>query len=265
MVELWNTVIMWLEMYFGDKKIWLLIFVCLLTILVLEITRENGKFLIQYTGIFAIIYVFPLSFYIIMTFFIEPFVYWRMFWLLPLPVLIAYAGVLLSKKIRKSGFFLITATAFCIFIVLTGTLIYGKGQYVRSGNWLKIPDKVIIACDIINEHTVPHERVQAVGDYDFMCYMRLYDASIYQPYGRYDPGYEEGITIKQEINSENPDFNLLTEKCRYTGTNFIIYATDEDDEKKLSELEFKKIGTVENYSIYKDERILQYDMDKQLR
>ena len=75
MVELWNTVIMWLEMYFGDKKIWLLIFVCLLTILVLEITRENGKFLIQYTGIFAIIYVFPLSFYIIMTFFIEPFVY----------------------------------------------------------------------------------------------------------------------------------------------------------------------------------------------
>ncbi len=44
MVELWNTVIMWLEMYFGDKKIWLLIFVCLLTILVLEITRENENF-----------------------------------------------------------------------------------------------------------------------------------------------------------------------------------------------------------------------------
>ncbi len=167
-----------------------------------------------------------------MTFFIEPFVYWRMFWLLlPLPVLIAYAGVLLSKKIRKSGFFLITATAFCIFIVLTGTLIYGKGQYVRSGNWLKIPDKVIIACDIINEHTVPHERVQAVGDYDFMCYMRLYDASIYQPYGRYDPGYEEGITIKQEI-LRIQILNGLTEKCRYTGTEFIRYARYEDDEKE---------------------------------
>ena len=104
--------------------------------------------------------------------------YYRLLWLMPMGVCIAYAGCRLFSGHKRAGLVVISA-----LIVLCGSLVY-KNQYIsKAQNLYHIPQAVIDICDEIS----PDEgepRVRAVFPEELIHFVRQYDTNIMMPYGR---------------------------------------------------------------------------------
>lgn len=105
--------------------------------------KEHKKLFTGYSILFAILYFCPVTAKIIMKYCVEEQVYWRMLWLLPIPLVLAYAGVQLiqkfSKKTAKAGVFLLLA----VVLIAGGNNMYlgTGGRLEKASNINKIPWK----------------------------------------------------------------------------------------------------------------------------
>ena len=251
--EKMNTefILLWLKMYLGNGLHWVVFLVSIFILIIYKNKRPENKMFILYTVVWGILYAFPLTAYVIAYYLIGDNVYWRMFWLLPSTIIIAFAATFLAGRLKKELKYGIAVLGICLLIILTGNCIYGKGQFSKQSNRFKVPNKVIAACNIIRENSTDGEMIKAVGGYDFICYMRQYDAGIYQPYGRYSPGYDLGEIIWDEFEKEEADITVLTNACMNCRTNFIIYPSNKAEEQEFIDNNYNPIGKVEEYTIYK--------------
>ena len=69
--------------------------------------------------------------------------YWRVFWLVPLAPVVAYAFTnLIDYKDRKIGKAFIIL-AFIGIISISGKLVYNSTNFQKVGNWYKMPDNIL--------------------------------------------------------------------------------------------------------------------------
>ena len=91
--------------------------------------------------------------------------YYRILWLLPMAVVIAYAGIRLFGKHYRIGFVLLT-----LVLVLTGKSVYDSPYLSKAQNRYHIPNSVIAICNEIMP-AEEEERVWAVfpAGADLLC------------------------------------------------------------------------------------------------
>lgn len=90
--------------YIGSGWHYLLFAAALLFLILKHDDKENRKWLVGYTLLFAAVYICPLTARIIMKYCIGGFVYWRMFWILPTSVILAYVAVSVCTAGKKKRF-----------------------------------------------------------------------------------------------------------------------------------------------------------------
>lgn len=90
--------------YIGSGWHYLLFAAALLFLILKRDDKENRKWLVGYTLLFAAVYICPLTARIIMKYCIGGFVYWRMFWILPTSVIVAYVAVSVCTAGKKKQF-----------------------------------------------------------------------------------------------------------------------------------------------------------------
>ena len=126
--------------YIGSGWHYLLFAAALLFLILKRDDKENRKWLVGYTLLFAAVYICPLTARIIMKYCIGGFVYWRMFWILPTSVIVAYVAVSVCTAGKKKTIQAVCASLLMTLIIVTGKNPYVGGQaiYQKAVNMQKI-------------------------------------------------------------------------------------------------------------------------------
>ena len=229
-----------------DNGMYLALF--LVGLVYVYLTEENKKikyFFVFYSLISIILILNPI-FYKAVSGVITFDVYWRMFWILPSGVLIAYCTTkIISNKEKKLEKIVLFITAVLI-IMISGKLIYNKQNFAKINNLYKIPDEALEVCVAISEDNFEKKIVLAPSD--LLPYFRQYDANINLIYGRVPSGYDDNELIT-EFN--NGDMKKVIPYCLKKKCNYVVVRTDVFVYPSLECYGFKLLGQTEHYLVYK--------------
>jgi hypothetical protein len=188
---------------------------------------ERDRMLLSFLLVFSILYTFPPTAYIIIKC-IGDIVYWRMFWLIPIPVVIAYAVVKGTGLIRPALIREITFAGLCVMIAFFGMYLFSEENIDMNSNVYGVPNTVVQICDAVNEDA----KEQNLSDFTvapdkrYASWIRVYDPSIHTLYGRGGNGSvmhdndPVAVRIFKTISSRYPDWlslreDLEEEQCAY--------------------------------------------------
>lgn len=184
-------------------------------------------------------------------------IYYRFLWLLPVTLVIAYAGVKLvlgQTGIRR----LVTALAVCGVIMVCGDYVYDNPYFTVAQNAYHVPQTVADICDEIQ---VPGREVRAVFPADMVQYVRQYSPYVCLAFGRemtverwmignemyeaYELGLPDGVVRAK----------TLAETARKYAVHYIIWDEKRAMEGELTDWGFSLQKEVDGYLIYLDEEV----------
>ena len=217
----------------------------------------------------------PLTAVVIMDYLIGEEVYWRMFWLIPVPVVIAIAGVELVDMGKTQGQRRRLLLFVALLIILSGRWMYGGDTVTMAQNAEKLPEQVEDVCDAISADALNNQisTKKVVVPAHLLSYIRQYDATIEMPYGRNgikNDGYfpEELQKIVDLMDADKPDYFLLSGYLKRENCNYLVLGAD----KKAGELVdygYFPVAQTQDYVIYRCDdlnqhawRIIQYPSEE---
>ena len=240
--------------YIGSGWHYLLFAAALLFLILKRDDKENRKWLVGYTLLFAAVYICPLTARIIMKYCIGGFVYWRMFWLLPITFVIAYFAVSCISQLKNRLFAVVLAVLMLSGLAFSGRLVYNKDVFHKSTNYYKLPQTVLGVCDAMKKNA-DGEEIRAIVPDELISYVRQYDPSIHLIYGR-DAGKDsrtdtmEAAIVYDVINNEEQDKETFREALALSGCNYLVLS-EEHTMDWYAEEEYEKIAKIDEYCIYR--------------
>ena len=179
--------------------------------------------------------------------------YWRMFWLLPMPIGIGYflTEFILSFKHKKYQ-----RVSFVLIIILiflfggTNSFLYSKEDIIDTHNEYKVPDEMLDVVEYISSLNLEYKKL--AGTEEFSVYTRAINGTILLSEGRFDLW---GANPKSIINLiYNYDFEGIREYCTLKKANlFVNYKVLEYNEnlENIEKYGFSKLYENEKYILYK--------------
>ncbi len=256
MREVIKTAVSMYGEFWGMGLYLILFLLAILYLLTMEKNKEKQKLFLGQIFIFALIYLFPVTAYVIMKYCIGESVYWRMFWLLPVTALIAYMYtemVFHTDRRLKKG----VAVIFILGILAaTGNWVYGSGNFTVSPNPYKINQDVLVVCNAIEADAQANAISQkgVIVPNTLATGIRQYDAGISMPYGRNAIRGEKLSKVSQKIydimNAENLDAQALAFYAAKGGYNYLAYPTEESADAIIA-AGYTRVADVGNYDIYR--------------
>ena len=196
--------------------------------------------------------------------------YYRFFWLLPIGIVIPYVCVRLVSRQKSRGRKVLVFAVLAAMIVAAGTPAWSRHLPLTS-NPYRIPDDMIIACDVIKQDA-KRERLEDVGvffDFDLNLLITQYDPSfrVVIPYENMMTTVNTGRTVDDTdnvwLNSRIRLVELLVldrywipheefmNALNNTDTAYVVYDLDGPCHDYLQAAGLAEIARTENYVIYK--------------
>lgn len=237
----------------------LLYVLCIGVILCLpKVPRTYKVMFLAYTGVFLVLYFFPVTAKIIIAC-VGSDVYWRMFWLLPIPILIGYAGVYLitcsKRKMVQAA-----AALICIGILaVSGLNIYRGGAFSKAHNLQKLSQECILICDQM-EADSGGGNIKVVVPDALVTEIRQYDAGIQMPYGRYLmhlTADSPEVRLHEQMIQPLVDSEMVADLVRENNCNYLVLLDEQADGQSLEQLGYQELGRAGGYILYKDISIVE--------
>lgn len=211
-----------------------------------EKDKEKRMFFIYFQILLLIVVLNPIFNKIVGPIF-KSSVYWRVYWVLPLGITIAYAAVKLItelnyKKIKKT----ILAIAFILTIIISGKFIYTEKNYQKVGNLYKIPDESVLITQLIGADNEEYKK--AIVPETLVAYIRQIDSSIELAYKREAYTYENHPFVAALSSG---DTEKITDLAKENNCNYIVVKKEIPITVDFSYFGFELFNETENYSIYK--------------
>lgn len=245
-----STLIM-LKLYMGNGSLMLLFAASLIYLLIVEKSKER-KAVIVYVSIAVLALFFcPLLSYYVTHTMNEEEIYYRLLWILPMGVVIAYAAITFLGKIKKKWIQAVLFVLFVAYVAVGGHLVYKSPQFSRAQNLYQVPDAVIEICDAV---TIPGREIMAVFPHELVQYVRQYTPMVVMPYG-YDALVERwGMPdeLEQEMRKEVSDVERLAMLSRERGCHYIVINQGHELNGRMEDYEFVLVLQVEGYDVYQD-------------
>ena len=189
--------------------------------------------------------------------------YYRILWLVPVYVVIAYAVCLLISRAKRYTVKTVVAVATVLVIALSGSLIYTNRYMTKAENMYHIPQYAINICDAIKDANGEGQVVVAFPT-ELVYFVRQYTTDIKMPYGRdytdwtdkdyFHPVYDamekpEVINAKELVAAtRDPEGNGNADvRCKY-----IVLKEGRKIDADLTTLGLKLVATVDGYKIFED-------------
>jgi hypothetical protein len=177
-------------------------------------------------------------------------IYYRILWLLPVTVVIAYGIVHIYGSLtgRKKALFIPVCF---LLIMLGGKYIYGDVHFHKAENLYHVPQSVVDICDYIE---VEGREVMAAFPSEMLPFVRQYSPVVCMPYGRetqldlwgnHNPFYEA-------MNAPVLDVPELVRMARENGCHFLIVSKEKTKEGDFRFYQFELLTTIRGYEIYRD-------------
>jgi len=196
---------------------------------------------------------------ILILFFLPPFhllynwldngTYYRILWLLPMTVVIAYAGCKAIGHHIKMGVLLGS-----LVLIVSGTYVYASQHLTPAENLYHLPQETIEICEMIRP-AEGEERVWALFPAEQIHFVRQYTTTIQMPFGReelVDDWRYEPHPLYELLKRDVIPVKELSELSIENYCNYIILLKTMKVEGSLEEYGIEKIGETENYLIYRN-------------
>lgn len=174
-------------------------------------------------------------------------IYFRICWLLPVIIVIAYAAVLIFESLegRKRVYFSILLVS---MIAASGKPVYSNPLYSVAENEYHVPDAVVEICD---EIVVPGREVMAVFPEELLLYVRQYSPFVCMPYGR--EVFERVQCDFYELMEREPlELDVVIPYIREYNCHFVILREGREIVGNPEDYGWELIKTVEGYVIYRN-------------
>ncbi len=176
--------------------------------------------------------------------------YYRILWLLPMGIIIAYAGVKLFEEYVWVG-----VAVMCVLVIYTGTYVYKNPNITKAENGYHIPQVVINVCDVIlPDEESDKDRVWAVFPSELIHYVRQYSDVICMPYGREAlvDRWEFEYPLKDLMEASKIQTEELVESVRNSWCEYVILSVNKKFTEPMENYDFELVETVNGYHIYRD-------------
>lgn len=219
-----------------------------------RIDRKWRYLFAGYTVLFLILYYFPVTAKIIVAL-IGGDVYWRMFWILPLPVLIAFIAAWFTEgEYLKEWRRVVCVAVVVVILAVSGKNLYANGGYVSAENSQKLMAETVMVCELLEADRQEGVLIRAAVPDEMLTEVRQYDADIRLPYGRWPHEYPECQELMDAMRTQPVQPETLAAALRRFECNYLVYASADGLMEALEKEDFAFIGAVGNYQVYKDVR-----------
>jgi len=175
--------------------------------------------------------------------------YYRILWLLPMTVIIAYAGCKAIGHHTRLGVLI-----GCIVLIISGTYVYNSQYITKAENPYHLPQETIELCEMIMPEE-GEERVWAVFPVEQVHFVRQYTTTIQMPFGRDNlvgTWYYEQNPLYTLLLQEVIPVEELSELSIEYYCNYIILLKTMEVEGDMEEYGIELIGETENYLVYRN-------------
>lgn len=238
------------QQYSGVGFLTILYLLALIYLWVCENNPAVRSIFVYGASAIQLLFFFPLFYYGYQL--LDQGTYYRILWILPMTITIAYAGCLILSRYPAGSVIL-----GILMIILCGKYVYSNEHISKAENWYHIPEEVIRVCDMIMPEE-GEERVTGIFPDEMVHFVRQYSTRIQMAYGRdyLAPDWQYGDhPIREAINREKIQaFRVVTlannAKCQY-----IILKRDKEILGNLKNFNVEVIGKTENYDVYRNNNV----------
>lgn len=250
-----STILEIFKSYNGTGYYCVLFIICLLYLWFVEEDKRIKALLVYTPALIQVLFFIP-YFYMVYNRLDEG-TYYRILWLLPMTVVIAYAGCKLIGVHTKIGLALLS-----VILIMGGTYVYSSQYMSKATNPYHLPQEVVDVCDMIKP-AEGKERVWAAVPTDMAHFVRQYTTTIQLGYGR------DSMVTSWKRN-ENALYDIYMqpiidlEELSVVSTEYYCNYVILDKERILTggkpeEYELEKIGETEHYDVYRNQKVDFWD------
>lgn len=267
---MWSEIVLLFQNYVGNGFAAVLFALALLYLLFTEKDRTK-RIILVYTSIVVVLLFFCPLFAAGVFRYLDAETYYRILWLVPMTVVIAYAGVRLTclvcsadgKAQQRDGQSLrapvyavlrkcvgvAAALLVCASIVLTGDYVYDNPYFGPAENRFHVPQTVALVCDAI---IVEGREIRAVFPDEMLAYVRQYTGNIRMPYGRETQVARWAFDneLYDAMNEEVLDCEKITDLAADQGCHYIILHETRKGLEGFEKTDYHYVETVAGYCIY---------------
>ncbi len=229
----------------GSGMYIVLFFISMIYIFIKEKDKKIKAFLIYFSIIILLITLNPIFNKLVGSILTDA-VYWRVYWMLPLGIVIAYAGVKFINSINGKTKQVISTLAVIVVIMISGKLIYNKDNYKKVNNLYKVPDEVLEVVEIIRQGD--EENKKALTSEQLVPYIRQVEPSIKLAYRREPTGYQDNEYVRIMHSGISED---IVQMAFDNDCNYIVLDRGLVINVELHYFGFERIAETANFIIYR--------------
>lgn len=237
------------KQYCGSGFYPFLFLAALVYLLVTEKSKKVRIVLLDASLVIAVLFFCPLFKKVMDT--LDEGTYYRVLWLLPMTVVIAYGGVKLIGRHTRIGF-----AGLLLVLILTGQCVYKNINISKAQNRFHIPNAVIALCNEMMPGE-DEERVWAVFPDELIHFVRQYSSEIQMPYGRemLEIGWEwnwDTHPIYRVMKEAPIDLEALVPLLTEYNVQYLVLNRSVPVEGDAEKCGLVKLTAIEGYELYRN-------------
>lgn len=242
-----HQILDWITAYYGDK--WYLLLTILAYAYLCFASKDSRRRYVYPSVLAAFLIVNPVLYAYVYT----KVVYWRLFWLLPNGLAIAYATMLFAKKRKHIWAKIVPVVLVVACVFVKGTNVYTHAGMMPMVNKQKVSVQVQEVCDTMLSLK---EKPRCIAAFDLCSEIRQYSGDIELMYGRNAEGYinlldDLGMHIADEMRSETPDYSYIFAQALAKNYDFVVTETRKEvDRSVLQKYGYTLCTSVDGYNVY---------------
>lgn len=219
---------------------------------------KEGIFLAVLSAAVLLLFSFPPFAILAAPFLRDGVVYWRVLWLLPASVLIAYALIRLITHFPNMMAKLVLFAAAGVLIALGGKNLYADGPLRAAAGREKIPERTMTVARVVNENAreTGNEYKRLAGPPDITCQIRQIDPSIRQSYARVfhteelEPVDGWNYYLRVMYDNLEDEKGRITDYLNYLEVNYAVFRSGRGMDRTLEEGGFIRIYSENDLDIW---------------
>lgn len=249
MADLFQTVLGIFKAYNGTSLHMLLFFIGLVYLFLTEKNKSRRVLLVYASVCLLVLFFFPLFSYFVIRVLDEE-TYYRILWLLPVNIVVAYASVKDIIRRKNTWQKVVSGILAALVITQSGTYVYAHPTFVRAENLYNLPQMVVD----IGAAIEPEEGwVMAAVEPELLPYMRQYSSNIHMPYYRemLVGRWERSHTMYDVMTAEVIEPEVLYEQIERNFCDYVVLRQNHEINGTLEEYGAEKIAGIYGYDVYK--------------
>lgn len=245
---MWSKILEDFKNYSGNGLAVALFAAAFLYLLFTEKDKAKRTVLLYVPFVTVVLFFCPLFANIIFGYLDEE-TYYRILWLVPMTVVIAYAGIRLIGNLKQAWMKGLAFLLACGLIICTGDYVYDNPYFAPAENRFHVPQTVALVCDAI---IVEGREVRAAVPSEMLPYVRQYTANICLPYGReiMMDGWSDGIPFFVAMEAETVDCETVARMAAEQECHYVILHETKPLKGTFEENGYHYVETVAGYRIY---------------